>query len=96
MLVLCQLGDHGEMRNAALRRAVVGVSQKMLTSCLRRLEERGFVARSVEATVPVSVSYTLTSFGSSFFDVFQTLRQWADEHVDQIDRRLAVGPGQVG
>ena len=84
VLVLCQLGDHGEMRSAALRRAVEGVSQKVLTSCLRRLEDHGFVARAVEATVPVTVCYRLTPFGQSFFQVFQTLRQWADEHTDQI------------
>lgn len=84
VLVLCQLGDHGQMRSAALRRAVEGVSQKVLTSCLRRLEDHGFVNRTVEATVPVTVCYQLTPFGKSFFQVFQTLRQWADEHVDQI------------
>ena len=84
MLVLCQLGDHGQMRSAALRRAVAGVSQKVLTDCLRRLEDRGSVARAVEATVPVTVRYELTAFGTSFFAAFQTLRQWADEHTDQI------------
>ena len=90
VLVLCQLGDHGEMRSAALRRAVDGVSQKVLTDCLRRLEERGFVARDVEATVPVTVRYRLTPFGHDFFQAFHTLRQWADEHIDQI----ANAPGR--
>lgn len=84
VLVLCRLGDHGALRSAALRRAVPGVSQKVLTSCLRRLETHGFVARTVEATVPVTVCYALTPFGDSFFRAFQTLRQWADAHVDQI------------
>ena len=85
VLVLIELGDHGQIRSAQLKRAVSGISQKMLTSCLRRLEERGFVARSVEATVPVSVSYNLTPFGRSFFDAFSVLRQWADDHVSDLE-----------
>ena len=83
VLVLIELGDHGETRSADLKRAVTGVSQKVLTSCLRRLEDRGFVARTVEATVPVSVSYQLTPLGRSFFDAFSGLREWADDHVSQ-------------
>ena len=85
VLVLIELGDHGPTRSADLRRAVPGVSQKVLTSCLRRLEERGFLARAVEATVPVSVTYALTPFGRSFFTAFGVLRHWADQHVDQLE-----------
>ena len=85
VLVLIELGDHGPVRSAELKRALDGVSQKVLTACLRRLETRGFVARTVEATVPVSVTYRLTPFGHSFFSAFAVLRAWADEHVDQLD-----------
>ncbi len=46
----------GRTRSAALKRAVEGVSQKVLTSCLRRLEGRDFLTRTVEATVPFSVT----------------------------------------
>ena len=85
VLVLIELGDHGPTRSADLRRAVPGISQKVFTSCLRRLEDRGFVARTVEATVPVSVTYQLTPFGRSFFGAFGVLRAWADDHVEQLD-----------
>lgn len=85
VLVLIELGDHGRIRSADLKRAVDGISQKVLTSCLRRLEHRGLVGRTVEATVPVSVSYELTHFGHSFFDAFTGLRAWADDHVSQLE-----------
>ena len=85
VLVLIELGDHGQTRSAQLKRALDGVSQKVLTSCLRRLEDRGFIARTVEPTVPVSVSYQLTPFGQSFFGAFGVLRSWADEHVAQLE-----------
>lgn len=85
ILVLIELGDHGQTRSADLKRAVEGISQKVLTSCLRRLEDRGLIARTVEATVPVSVSYQLTPFGDSFFTAFGQLRRWADDHASELD-----------
>lgn len=87
VFVLIELGDQGRTRSADLKRAVDGVSQKVLTACLRRLEDRGFVVRTVEATVPVSVSYELSPFGHSFFRAFQGLRAWADQHVTQLEAR---------
>ncbi len=81
VLVLIELGDHGRTRSADLKRAVDGVSQKVLTSCLRRLEQCGLVERTVEATVPVSVSYELSPHGTGFFDAFAGLRAWADENI---------------
>ncbi len=80
VLVLIELGDHGRTRSADLKRAVDGISQKVLTSCLRRLEQRGLVERTIEPTVPVSVSYELSPMGTSFFDAFAGLRAWADQN----------------
>jgi len=80
VLVLIELGDHGRTRSADLKRAVDGISQKVLTSCLRRLEQRGLVERTIEPTVPVSVSYELSPTGTSFFDAFAGLRAWADQN----------------
>ncbi len=91
MLILIELADHGETRSNELRRAIDGISQKVMTSSLRRLEYRGFISRSVEATVPVSVRYDLTSFGHSFFGAFAPLRQWADDHVEQLEPPRLTG-----
>ena len=92
VLVLIELGDRGPIRSADLKRALGGVSQKVLTSCLRRLQDRGFVDREVEATVPVSVTYCLTAFGQSFFAAFGVLRAWADDHVEQLEPQSCPVP----
>jgi DNA-binding HxlR family transcriptional regulator len=92
VLVLIELGDHGPTRSADLKRALEGVSQKVLTSCLRRLEGRDFVARRVEATVPVSVTYELTPFGQNFMAAFSVLRRWADDHVDKLEAHSPPQP----
>ncbi len=67
-----------------LRRKVDGVSQKMLTQTLRSLEKDGFVHRSVEPTVPVSVTYSLTPLGVSLNEPIKHVREWAIKHVDDI------------
>ena len=91
VLVLFELGDHGELRSGVLRRALSGVSQKVLTDCLRRLERRGFVTRTTIATMPVTVSYRLTEFGCSFFEAIRPLRQWANDHTDQLEKEPVQG-----
>jgi len=55
----------------------------VLTSCLRRLEQRGLLERTIEPTVPVSVSYELSPLGAGFFDAFAGLRAWADQNSER-------------
>ena len=54
VLVISLLGDHGH-RFTELRRAIDGISQRMLTLTLRQLERDGLVSRTVHATVPPRV-----------------------------------------
>ncbi len=55
--------EKGPVRFNRLRRAVEGLSQKMLAQTLRRLERDGLVTRTAFATVPVTVEYALTPLG---------------------------------
>jgi DNA-binding HxlR family transcriptional regulator len=70
----------GPMRFNALRRANRGVTQKALTQCLRRLEENGFVKRSVVNTAPVAVVYEISPLGRSLEPHLRSILKWADEH----------------
>jgi DNA-binding HxlR family transcriptional regulator len=83
VLVIGQLAA-GTMRFAELRRAVDGISQKMLTSTLRDLERDGLVNRQLYASVPPKVEYSLTPLGSSLINKMQGLCLWAEEHIDQV------------
>ncbi|GAB2468841.1 winged helix-turn-helix transcriptional regulator [Jatrophihabitans fulvus] len=83
VLVLCALGT-GEQRYSELSRTIAGVSPKMLTQTLRTLERDGLVTRSVEPTVPVTVTYALTDLGTSLLGVTQSLRAWAQSHMDDV------------
>jgi len=88
LLVLYAL-EGGTLRFQELRRAVDGVSQKMLTQTLRTLERYGLVQRTVYASVPPKVEYTLTPLGASLSDSIATIRAWAYAHMDQIEHARA-------
>lgn len=71
-------------RFGQLRRRIGGVSQKMLTQTLRSLERDGLVSRRVEATVPVTVEYSLTPLGETLVPVLAAVRDWAEQHVPDV------------
>lgn len=82
-LVLVALAPGGA-RYADLARTIAGVSQKMLTQTLRRLERDGMVRRKVTASVPVRVDYSLTPLGRSLLPVVANIKIWAEAHMDRV------------
>jgi DNA-binding HxlR family transcriptional regulator len=79
VLIVAMLGD-GSKRFSELRRAIDGISQRMLTLTLRGLERDGLVARSVEATIPPRVDYALTPLGRTLLEPIMSLATWAEQH----------------
>ena len=75
MLVVRVLGQ-GPCRFNALRREVGEISQKVLASTLRDLEENGFVSRTVTPVTPPQVEYALTDLGRDFLNPVQALAEW--------------------
>jgi DNA-binding HxlR family transcriptional regulator len=71
---------HGPMRYNQIRRAVEGISQRMLTLTLKGLEEDGLVNRTMYPTIPPRVDYELTDLGRKLIVPLQSLYDWAVEH----------------
>jgi DNA-binding HxlR family transcriptional regulator len=94
LLVLYAL-EGGTLRFAELRRAVEGVTQKMLTQTLRLLERDGLVRRQVFAAVPPRVEYSLTPLGRSLAVRIAGIREWAYANMAGIEtaRRDFDRPG---
>lgn len=89
VLLLTTLDD-GPMRFNALKRRVEGVSQKMLSQTLRQLERDGLVSRTVEATVPVSVTYAVTPLGRTLIGALQPMIDWAETHMVDVESAQAA------
>jgi DNA-binding HxlR family transcriptional regulator len=89
MLVVRELG-RGPRRFNAMRREIGDISQKMLASTLRDLEENGFVTRTVLPAKPPQVEYALTDLGRDFLRPVQSLAAWVIEHSARIDSARAA------
>ncbi|MBM0170932.1 helix-turn-helix transcriptional regulator [Altererythrobacter sp. C41] len=79
----------GPMRFNELRRAIDGISQRMLTRTLRALERDGLVDREVTPSVPPRVDYSLTMLGRSLREPVAALGTWAMENRPHIDSARA-------
>lgn len=79
--ILAQTQSH---RFNELRRAVGGISQKMLTQTLRDLERDGLVKRTLYAEIPPRVEYALTPLGRTLCDPLSALGAWACEHIEEV------------
>jgi DNA-binding HxlR family transcriptional regulator len=83
-LLVVELLGTGTHRFTALRREIDGISQRMLTLTLRRLERDGLVRRTVHAVVPPQVDYELTPLGGTLLDAVAPLVAWVRAHRDEV------------
>jgi DNA-binding HxlR family transcriptional regulator len=77
------LGD-GPKRFNELRRAIDGISQRMLTLTLRGLERDGLVRRTITPSIPPRVDYQLTRLGQTLLEPVLALARWAEKHRHEI------------
>ncbi len=75
--------EDGPMRFGELKRTLEGVSPKVLSASLKRLEDAGLVDREVFAEVPPRVEYSLTPLGVGASAPLAHLRDWVNENVTQ-------------
>ncbi|MFI7019613.1 winged helix-turn-helix transcriptional regulator [Streptomyces sp. NPDC050164] len=83
-LILLSLGE-GPLRFGELRRAVAGISERMLILQLREMEHSGLVHREVHHQVPPKVEYSLTDFGRSLNAAMAPLGEWGEENLERIE-----------
>ncbi|GAB1688711.1 winged helix-turn-helix transcriptional regulator [Krasilnikovia sp. M28-CT-15] len=88
-LVVAALAD-GPLRYAELSRIVAGVSQKMLTQTLRKLERDGLVTRQVTPSVPVRTDYELTALGRDLLPLQRAIKDWAETHIELVHKARAA------
>lgn len=75
ILILWHL-NKGVLRFAELRRALPGISKKVLTEALRELEEHQIINRKIYADIPPKVEYSITNLGKSLIPALNILAEW--------------------
>lgn len=70
----------GTKRFGELKKSLSGISQKVLTSNLRDMEENGLLTRETFPEVPPRVEYTLTELGCSMFPILDAMEAWGEEY----------------
>lgn len=85
LLVLDKLCESPRRFNG-LRRAIPTVSQKSLTTSLRRLERNGMVERVVVGTRPVAVEYHLSDLGRTLQGLVDALLRWTTDHMAEVEQ----------
>lgn len=75
----------GTKRFGELKKSVTGISQKVLTSNLRDMEDDGLLIREVFAEVPPKVEYTMTDLGLSMCPILDAMEKWGSDYVAKLD-----------
>ena len=83
LLILDRL-QQGPVRFNQLRRDIKGVSQKVLSQTLKKLERDGLLHREAFPTVPVTVEYSLTDLGTTLNESVAALAHWAEKNMDAV------------
>lgn len=82
ILILRDLMD-GTKRFGELKKSIGNITQKVLTSNLRSMEESGLLTRTVYAEVPPRVEYTLTEIGYSLKSVIDSMIEWGNSYKEK-------------
>ena len=80
--VLWHLAEKETLRYNELKRTVRGVTNMMLTKCLRELEDFDLVHRMQYNEIPPRVEYSLTERGKTLLPALEALYAWGREHLD--------------
>ena len=86
ILIILFLGGNEVLRFGELKNIVKGISSKILTERLKRLERDGYLIRKLFAEVPVRVEYKLSKFGLSYLEKLLVISDWAQDEMNIILR----------
>jgi DNA-binding HxlR family transcriptional regulator len=94
MHILWALSSGGPTRFGVLRRKIEGISSRVLSQRLRNLEEKGFIYRHYEPTIPPAVTYGLTERMEEMGHVLDSLDDLAHKWQEEDTTRKSRPPKQ--
>lgn len=76
ILILCALFQDGTTRYNQLKRKIASITNTMLASSLKELEQDGLISRTQYAEMPVRVEYSITDTGMELIPILGQLAGW--------------------
>lgn len=83
-LLILDLLSHKPLRFNEIHREVQGISHKVLSQTLKKLERDGLISRKAFPTVPVTVEYSLKPLGTTLTQAVAALSHWAEANMDAV------------
>ena len=81
IMILCVIDKEGTVRYGDLRRSVFGITNTMLATSLKEMENDGLVDRKQYMEMPVRVEYSLTPKAESIVPILLQLKKWGEENL---------------
>lgn len=85
--VLYELTKEDSLRFGSLQKRIGGITNAMLSSTLKDLEEKGFVIRRQFNEIPPHVEYSLSEAGKDLYTVFIAVASWSAKHFPMGERQ---------
>jgi len=87
LFVMYNLGYYTTLRFNELKKSIEGISSKVLSERLKRMERDGYLSRTVYPEVPIRVEYQLTDFGINYMYLIISLTEWIAKNAPDIVKR---------
>lgn len=84
IFIILFLGGYKVLRFNELKKKVSGISSKVLSNRLKKMERDGYIERSVYFEVPLRVDYTLTDFGKRYLEQLLGVNEWINKELHVI------------
>jgi DNA-binding HxlR family transcriptional regulator len=82
VLILCLIDQKEVVRYGELRRGIYGITNTMLATSLKEMENDGMVLRTQYDEMPVRVEYRLTDRAKSIIPILLELKKWGEANMD--------------
>ncbi|MDN4069360.1 helix-turn-helix domain-containing protein [Paenibacillus sp. FSL R5-0407] len=90
MIIMWHLGKEGTKRFSELKSLIPDITQRMLTTQLRELEDDGIVNRKVYPVVPPKVEYSLTPRGESLIPILDLMYEWGKDYIADMGEQVTI------
>lgn len=84
MIILWYLGKEGTKRFSEIKSLLPDITQRMLTTQLRELEEDQIITRKVYPVVPPKVEYSLTGRGETLIPILDLMYEWGKSYMEDV------------